>query len=672
MAMPWTGRSNSATPPRRAAQRALLVGVLVIVSTAGCSSAKMVTLRSVPRDPLADTVQLSSSSGSKPSQRTMQLLRVYDLTGDLEGDPRALLTKVETIIHRDPSADRIYAFAELSYLKAKQVEANDPKLALHLYGASVLRSYQYLFDERFAYLRNPYDPQFRRACDLYNAGLEGALRRVCKDKGLLPDKTYTLQTASGEWDITCVLRGGAWWPQDFERFEFVSDYEVKGLKNHYQTYGLGVPLIAVRRSYPTEPPAARYYPPGLSFPVTAFLRPVSQQAMEQNGQTLRRQGVLELYDPLSSTDIPLNGSLLPLESDLTTPLAYYLSNPAMGSLATAGLLRPDVLLSLRPGRQEPIMGLYMVQPYESGKIPVVMVHGLWSSPMTWMEMFNDLRSSPEIRNRYQFWFYLYPTSQPFWISAGQMRGALAEARAVLDPQHREPALDQMVLIGHSMGGLVSKLQTLASGDDYWHLVSQRPLGEIKADDEVRGRLQRCFYFQPNPSVRRVITIATPHHGSDRSNPTTQWLSSRLIGLPTMLLQGQESLFRENQDAFGPGSLARIVNSIDSLSPTMPIFPVMLASPRLPVVKYHNIIGRVPRHGLYNLTADGDGVVSLASARIDGVASELVVPADHTSAHTHPLAVLEVRRILLEHLLELRSFPYPPPETQTAELSRATR
>ena len=109
----------------------------------------------------------------------------------------------------------------------------------------------------------------------------------------------------------------------------------------------------------------------------------------------------------------------------------------------------------------------MLEPYEPGKIPVLMVHGLWSSPMTWMEMFNDLRSVPEIRKHYQFWFYEYPTGQPFWVSAAQMRHDLAKLRDVLDPRHLEPALDQMVLVGHSMGGLVSRLQTVDSGDGYW-------------------------------------------------------------------------------------------------------------------------------------------------------------------------------------------------------------
>ena len=201
------------------------------------------------------------------------------------------------------------------------------------------------------------------------------------------------------------------------------------------------------------------------------------------------------------------------------------------------------------------MGLYMVQPYEPGKIPVLMVHGLWSSPMTWMEMFNDLRSQPEIRDRYQFWFYLYPTGQPFWLSAAQLRRDLAKVREVLDPQHQEPALDQMVLIGHSMGGLVSRLQTVESGDDFWNLVSNEPLDADQGRSRDVGRsCRRRSIFQPNPSIRRVVTIGTPHRGSTFSNQTTQWLLGKLIHLPQTLVNSQQKLFRDNPGAF-PDRLA---------------------------------------------------------------------------------------------------------------------
>jgi len=135
----------------------------------------------------------------------------------------------------------------------------------------------------------------------------------------------------------------------------------------------------------------------------------------------------------------------------------------------------------------------------------------------------------------------------------------------------------------------------------------------------------------------------------------------------MLLQSQEVLFRDNKGVFPDNSLLRITNSIDALSPKSAIFPVLVSSPKPPWVTYHNIIGMVPQQGLLGKLAGGDGVVSYESAHMDDTASDLIVPADHSSVHTHPLAVLEVRRILLQHLADLRAFPGSAPHVpiQTA-------
>ncbi|MGA2502391.1 MAG: alpha/beta fold hydrolase, partial [Tepidisphaeraceae bacterium] len=464
-------------------RRLAILIFLAAVAFAGCASQQWVTLRSVPRNPLGDELQLASWSGPQPTPRTIQLLRVYNLAPAANGDSRTLLENLQHITEQEPSADKVYAMSELAYLSARKTEKQDQARALDLYGAAVLHAYAFLFDDRLAATRNCYDPQFRGACDLYNGALESALRLSCNRGELRPGTTKTIHTAAGTWDINCVLRGGVWQPDDFDHFEFVSDYEMKGLKNHYQSHGLGVPLIVVRRSYQGEPEAARFYPPGLSFPVTAFLRPVSGPT---HGD--RNQGLLELCDPLEINDTRVGRLQVPLESDLTTPLAYFLSKVPLESLATVGLLEPERLLLPRDDHQTMVKGLYMVQPYEPGKIPVLFIHGMWSSPMTWMEMFNDLRSSSDIRRHYQFWFYLYPTAPPFWVSAAQLRRDLAETRQVVDPQHREPALDQMVLVGHSMGGLVARLQTLESGQDYWKLASRIPWEEVKAEPELRQKL----------------------------------------------------------------------------------------------------------------------------------------------------------------------------------------
>ena len=639
------------------ARRIVVVAIVTAalgVSAGGCATSKMTELRSAPRSPLVDRFKLTSRKGPQASERTRQFVRVNDLE-EYKDDPTAMLERIQAVIEEEPTASHVYAFAELAFIEAEKVKNSEPELALNLYGASALHAYQYLFDKRFLTRRNPYDPHFRGACDLYNGALEGSLRLICKDQGLKPGQTYSIDTASGTWHFQCALRSDRWVAEDFERFEFVSDYELKGLRNHYQTYGLGVPLIAVRRSHDGEPPAAKYYPQGLSFPVTAFVRPMPVGNQDCCDATAQHAGILELHDPLATADVAVGDVRVPLESDLTTPMAYFLNSPELNRLATVGLLNPEKLLALRPGGQDRIMGLYMIQPYEPGKIPVLLVHGLWSSPMTWMEMFNDLRSVPVIRENYQFWFYLYPTAQPFWISAGQLREDLAKIRDRVDPQHEERALDQMVLVGHSMGGLVSRLQTLESRDDFWRLVSDEPFSQVKADAEARARLERSLFFHPNSSIRRVVTIGTPHRGSEMSNDLTQWLSNKLIRLPDMLDLTKDDVISENKELIRDDRLLRIETSVDSLDPESPFFPVMLAGYRAPWVRYHNIVGVLPKKGLTGYFADGgDGVVAYSSARMDDVVSEVTVPAPHSEIHAHPRAILEVRRILLEHLREVYS------------------
>ena len=262
----------------------------------------------------------------------------------------------------------------------------------------------------------------------------------------------------------------------------------------------------------------------------------------------------------------------------------------MSNLATAGpAATRQAALKPLPERQTPIMGLYMVQPYEPGKIPVLLVHGLWSSPMTWMEMFNDLRSSPEIRHHYQFWFYLYPTGQPFWISAAAVAARPGRgppgARPAASP---EPALDQMVLVGHSMGGLVAELQTLDSGNDYWNLASHEPLGQVRADPETLQRLHETFYLPAQP--------VDPPRGDHRHAAPRQHVLQPDHAIPAgqtdppAASAGRQpaALFRDNPSLLFADSLLKIETSIDSLSPAVADLPGDAGRPAA-------ALGEVPQH-----------------------------------------------------------------------------
>ena len=633
----------------------LVVALLLALAAGGCSSTKYVTARKTGHGPF-DAITLGGET-LQPTTRTMQVLRSYDLLEQLD-KPAELLPALQRVVEADPSAEKIYAYAELNYRAGRQAEGKNPQLALKYFGVGVAYAYRYLFDEKFAYLRNPYDPQFRGACDLYNGSLESGLRIVSRNQALRPGQKLEIKTEAESFEVEVVLRGTRWHEEDFDRFEFVSDYEVQGLTNQYQTFGLGVPLIAIQKRHENYEAAERYYPPGLTFPVTAFLRLMP----EQDGSH-RRKCVLELHDPLAATDVEVCSRVVPLESDLSTPLAYFLQNAStqtegkqvtLEQLSTLALLRPDKTAAIR--------GLYMLQPYEPNKIPVILVHGLWSSPLTWTEMFNDLRGNPQIRNQFQFWFYFYPTGQPFWTSATQFRQDLAAMREQLDPGHQQPALDQAVLIGHSMGGLVSRMQTISSGNNFWGIASDQSFDNLKADDATKAQLRQMFFFEPNPSIKRVITMGTPHRGSAFSSNTVQYIGRKLISLPDKMFR--EEVVKNNPGLFKDTYLVDDRTSLDSLSPECPIFPVMLSAQKAPWVTYHNVVGVVPDKGFYGsltnkVQSNSDGVVAFTSAHMEDVASEIVVPADHMTVHSHPRSVLEVRRILLEHLSQVQTqLPQP--------------
>ncbi len=574
-------------------------------------------------------------------------LRRYALENDFQQQPDQVLSELWTSVQEHPDLERLHVLSELAYVEGHRLRiAHDERQAGRYLSTAVMASYQYLFDPRLDATRNAYDPLFRQVCDTYNAALEGMLRIMRDQETLKPGGIFTASSLDGSPLQIAVVMRGRWREHEFERFEFVSDYDTEGLQNVYHTYGLGVPLIGVRKARSDgDTTDEQYYPGGLSLPLTAFIQasiPASSSGIDAPPQKC----LIQLIDPLEQTNIRIGDREAPLESDLTTPLAWYLDDPLLGSgvFATAALLNADFAGQFR--------GMYMLEPYDPDKIPVVMVHGFWSSPMTWTEMFNDLRADRAISDHYQFWFYLYPSGQPFWFSARQMRDDLRDLREHLDPSRQSAALDQMVLVGHSMGGLVARLQTYQSDERYWQLLSSRPVTELQGESDVRQRLNETFHFEANPSIARVVTIGTPHRGSNVANNVTRWFSQQLFRLPASLSNEYAEVIRANPDYFGDPNLLAITTSTDALSPESRFFETMQSSRRGEHVTYHNIIGVREQQSIWPWGGDrplSDGVVSVDSARTPDATSEVEVPAEHSVIHRHPLAILEVRRVLLEHL-----------------------
>lgn len=630
-------------------------------------------MRDVRDNSLNAPLALLGRNGPTITDRSKNALKRFGLLEQYERERGKSVELIRNAIDETNDSELIYALSEVAYVEGKRAEElEDQASALNFFGIALTNSYDYLFSDDLSLERNPYDPQFRRVCEIYNESLEDTLRLLCADNKLRPGLSYTVSTPERSVTVKTATRGG-WDPDEFERFEFVSDYNIQTLHNRHLTFGLGVPLIAVRKPSDSTDPKEKYYPDGLSYSVTAMMRcslpgrpvdddPVTKTAFDGKNRQIgnadgtdssrRRLGaapesILEFYDPLQANQVRLTSHWVPLETDLTTPLAFFLDSPEFRSRnrVTEGLINPNKTQNQR--------GLFMLEPYDPDRIPVVMIHGLWSSPLTWMDMFNDLRSYPEIRSRYQFWFYLYPSGQPFWLSATQLRKDLSEMRDVIDRNRRDLSLDKMVLVGHSMGGLVSRMQTIDSGDDFWQIVSDQPPEKLKGPEDARDRLVSNLYFQPNQSIKRVVTIGTPHRGSNFANEYTRWVASRVISLPKIALATGQSLAHENPGFFRDTKLLTASNAIDSLAPDSPIFPVMLRAKKAEGVKYHNIIGVVESKGIFGSSSkNGDGIVDLASAKMEDVESELIINAEHTTIHATDKAILEVRRILLEHLQEV--------------------
>jgi pimeloyl-ACP methyl ester carboxylesterase len=294
------------------------------------------------------------------------------------------------------------------------------------------------------------------------------------------------------------------------------------------------------------------------------------------------------------------------------------------------------------------------QPYKPDRIPVVYVHGTFSSPVTWAEMANTLTADPVLRQRYQIWSFMYGSGNPLVQSVADLRAALTAEVQRRDPAGTNAALRQMVVVGHSQGGLLTKGTAIDAGDRLWRSFSTNRLEDLKNSDAERAELRRMLFLQPLPFVRRVVFIATPHRGSYLSSQLARRLAQRLVSLPgAMVSRGKNLMLLAQGSDTGKFLRGRMPTSLDSMSPKNPALLAMADIPVVPSVKAHSIIPVLGEGDYHN---GRDGVVSYQSAHVDYVQSELIVRSKH-SCLNQPATIEEMRRILHEHLKEL------PPSTK---------
>ena len=442
-----------------------------------------------------------------------------------------------------------------------------------------------------------------------------------------------------------VVRGkvSSFDPQQWDEALPARSFAVKGFLHHVARGGLGAPLVLSRtvEEGAAVPKEVRYFPLDLRKAATAMMIP---------GDSGSSVAVMELIDPVGFPEMCWGkgagngGEGSPLSYDMTTPLARELATAKLSILGPLGVLLPD--------RVKSRTGLYMQDPYEPGKIPVIFIHGLASSPQAWAQAMNELRGDPELRKRFQFWMFSYTTGNPILGSAAALRQSLNEVREDFDPEHRDPAFDRTVLVGHSMGGLLARLAVVSSKRDLWALASKIDPEKLEMDKELKLKLVSALIFEPVPTVERIIFISTPHRGSPLGYNFVGRLASSLIRLPQAASDMSKALVKAAGVQNVPAEFRnrRELTSVRQLASGNLVLGAMNRLPFDPRVKYHSIVGY---NGKGNLETGGDGVVPYNSAHLDGAVSELIVRSDH-SAQEKQASVDEVRRILVEHLGPLQS------------------
>jgi pimeloyl-ACP methyl ester carboxylesterase len=340
------------------------------------------------------------------------------------------------------------------------------------------------------------------------------------------------------------------------------------------------------------------------------------------------RGTIQILDPGVTTTVHLAGQDRPVAADLTAPAALLITETQPQNFGISALLHTDEFTKSAK--------IVMVAPYRPNRIPIVFIHGLGDSPVTWVPMINGLNASPEIRAKYQIWVFRYPSGLPYPLSAALFRRYLA---AIYE---KYPQTPKAILIGHSMGGLVADLMVRDSnGEQYCDDVLGAPLDQFKVDAEQEKIIKESLVFKPCPYVNKVIFIATPHKGADLASNPIGRLGASLVSLPAKLTA--INLSTSTEESNGDKLVARFPNSIDTLRPEAKIVVAMNKLPIEPGITYYSIVGD---RGENNTPNSSDGVVAYSSSHLDGAKSEKIVPYWHSYVQRSPEATEEVERILI--------------------------
>jgi pimeloyl-ACP methyl ester carboxylesterase len=459
---------------------------------------------------------------------------------------------------------------------------------------------------------------------------------------------------------------------------------IKGLRSVYRRDGLGAQFVADADIPPTPPKALRpANASALSAPLPASDASAPEAASEAAsdvtprrrsrqerlaggswfsempypaltvllkfpGATLdemfaRRDATLAVYDPYRTDSVDINGQTVPLGANFSAGYGMWLARSDFGAESMASLLLPKY------GISEP--HVFLMQPFDPNRRIIITLHGLASSPEAWVNVANEIQGDPTLRKNFQLWQVYYPTNVPILVNLADIRQVLLSTLRHFDPNAQTAASHDIVLIGHSMGGVLSKALVSSSGDALWHVFADEYTPEGAHVERAQAKLDPYLRFTPLPGVERAIFIAAPLRGTSFArNPVGRW-AANVIELPLTLLDDVEDAMDAMMGTYGAQSAnhsRRVPNSVDQLSDDDPMIRALSTLPIAPDVRYNSIIARRQASGPLENT--DDGVVPYRSAHLEGAESEYVIRGWHSITDA-PQAILELRRILHQDLSE---------------------
>jgi pimeloyl-ACP methyl ester carboxylesterase len=602
-----------------------------------------VTVRDVSPQATYRALHASELSADVPSADAMQQLRLLQLDRLWAADRTAALAVLDNFAIATRTPRILATAAELALGHAEAARSSTASAALFLVAAD--RAERYLSLAREMPTEEIYSLRFTRTREVYNRAVAGFIELACS-RARCDGREFEVDQLGERFIVRVTLADREVPLTEIDELRAAMSIDVRGLRNRYVRTGIGAALVAMRANDGRAPLDSLLPPEGVVRPVTALIHFSSCRGTDGDSA---RCAAVSLYDPRRYGFASIGGQALPLEADFTAPFAMLLAHSDLRRLGIAGLLDP--------ARNEAHRGVFLMESYDPRKMPVVLIHGLTSSPLVWMEVTNELAGDPALRDGYQIWHYMYPSGLPFLYSSMLFRRDLEAARRLVDPDLGDQAMQFMVLIGHSMGGLIARAMVTDSDSALWDQAFSISPDRLRASEADLETLKSIFELTRLPYVGRVVFVATPHRGSELADALVGRLFSRLVSLPDEYTGLFTRVSEQNLDVVRPSMLSLLrrggPTSIGALSPENPVLRTFSALPIAAAVQYHSIIGdRGRSRGLRS-----DGVVLYESAHLGGASSEVIFPASHAAA-SDPYAVAEMQRILHEQLLLSSNRPLP--------------